>query len=310
MQEDEYKPLLDRDRVTVEVKQYLPQHIEALRDVINYGTGLFPRCLLHSDRNLKNLVIITVLFRQLLAMFDGAEVLLSSGAVYASSLQLRATFEAAVYLQWILKEGGDQKATCYYVHNLRRQRIWAARVIPGSVEADEFGHLPGSRTASEIEDLVNAAKAQIKAIDEHLAKPNFAGMNQQFDRLHKQYKHEVSWYRPLGYSSFKKIAIEVGKRREYIVFYGGGSEAMHASNYKHHIRIGDGEVEFEPIRNLQEFGTIFSFSLSIVFDVYRQMLNEYRPGELALLNRKYAEKWRAPFLSIPKIKYEYEHVRI
>jgi Family of unknown function (DUF5677) len=310
MLEDEYQPLLYRDKLIVEVKQFFSNHLQVLRDVTNYGTALFPRCLLDNKETLKDLVVITVLFHQILAMLDGLEVLLSSGAVYASNLQLRAIFEAAVCLKWILKEDGENKARHYYVYNLRRQRTWACRLIPGSPEASEFGKPPGSRTRSELEDLQKIAQEQVRAIDEHLATPAFAMVNQRFEALRKQYKHEVPWHRPLGFASFRRIAIEVKKLREYIVIYGGGSEVMHASNYKHHIKIGQGDVEFEPIRHLQEFGIIFSYSLSTVFDVYREMLTAYRPGELALFDKKYTGKWRATFLNIPKVKYEYEHVRL
>ncbi len=74
--------------------------------------------------------------------------------------------------------------------------------------------------------------------------------------------------------------------------------------------VGSGDVEFEPIRHLQEFGVIFSYALSTAFDAYREMLTTYRPGELVLFNRKYTEKWRATFLNIPKVNYQYEHVRL
>ncbi len=152
MPEDEYKPLLDRDRLAVEVTQHLSAHVELIRDVTNYGTCLIPRCLVSSNRTLKDLIVIAVLLRQLVAMLDASEVLISSGAVYASNLQVRAIFEAAVYIEWTLGSDGDRKAVHYYVRNLRQQRVWAARLLPGSVEAQEFGYWrPAWRTDTEIE---------------------------------------------------------------------------------------------------------------------------------------------------------------
>jgi hypothetical protein len=244
-------------------------------------------------------------------MLDAAEVLISSGAVYASNLQVRAIFEAAVYIEWTLGRDGDRKAIHYYVRNLRQQRVWAARLLPGSVEAQEFGYWrPAWRSDTEIEKVREAAKEQIEAIDKHLSNPKYVAINQEFERIAQKRHHEVSWYTPLGFSSFRKIAADVGKLREYTVIYGGGSEAMHASNYKHHLTIGDGEVVFEPLRHLEGFTAIFSFALSIVFGAYRRMLTEYRPGELTVFNKKYVETWRKTFLNLPQIKYECEYTRI
>jgi hypothetical protein len=309
--EDEYKALLDRNGVTVQVKQHLSAHIELIRDVVNYGTSLIPRCLVSSDRRLKDLVVIAVLLRQVVSTLDAMEILMSSGAVYASNLPLRAIFEAAVYLEWILEGDGERKATYYHVRNLRRQKSWANRVLPGSAEAGEFGDLLGrTRTDAEVERVREAAKEQIDAIEKHLSKAKYAAINREFERLRKQHRHEVSWYTPLGVPSFRRIASDVGKIRHYVVIYGGGSEAMHASNYKQHLQIGDGEVAFEPIRHLEGFTAVFNFALSIAFDAYRRILGEYRPGEVTLFNRKYVEKWRSTFLSLPQINYQYEYVKI
>lgn len=311
MQEDEYKPLLDRDKLAVEVKQYLSSHIDLLHDVTNYGTLLIPRSFVSSKRTLKDLIVIAVLLRQVVTMLDALELLLSHGAVYASNLQLRAIFEAAVYIQWILDQDGDKKALYYYVHNLRRRRSWAARLLPGSAEAQDFADLITARhNDAELQQVRGAAKEEIGAIDKHLSKPEYAPINQQFEQLRKKRGHEVSWYTPFGIPSFRKIAADAGKRREYLAIYGGGSEAMHASNYKQHLVIGRGEVTFEPIRHLQGFDVIAKFALTLVFEVYRRILSEYRHGELTLFGKKYVEKWQQAFLNVPRINYQCHSVKI
>ena len=183
--------------------------------------------------------------------------------------------------------------------------------MPGTDEAQEFGDFPRFiATEVKAEEVRKAAREQKEAIDKHLSRPKYAAINEQFTQLAGRRRREVSWYAPLGIKSFKAIAREVGKIREYIVIYGGGSEAMHASDYKQHLKIGDGEVAFEPIRHLEGFSAVFNFALSIVFDAYRRILREYRPGESTLFDKKYVEKWRSTFLSLPQINYEYEYVRI
>src|SRR5208282_5602896 len=123
--ETEYKPLLDRDRTLADVKEHLQPWLRLIRDITSYGTNLIPRCMVSSDRKLADAIILATLLRQAVAMLDGIEILLSNGAVYASNLQMRALFEASVYIDWIQLRDTEIRAAYYYVHNLRRMRTWA-----------------------------------------------------------------------------------------------------------------------------------------------------------------------------------------
>src|SRR6185437_6304055 len=108
--ENEFKQLLDRQKVLGDIKEHLTPWLGLIRDVVNYGSNLIPRCVMSSDRKLKDAVVLTIVLRQAVAMLDGTEVLLSNGAVHAANLQLRALFEAAVYLEWMLAGDTEQKA--------------------------------------------------------------------------------------------------------------------------------------------------------------------------------------------------------
>jgi hypothetical protein len=56
------------------------------------GSNLIPRCYSSSEKNLKDAVLLPILLRQAVAMLDGVELLLTSGAVHAANLQMRALF--------------------------------------------------------------------------------------------------------------------------------------------------------------------------------------------------------------------------
>ncbi len=96
--ENEFKPLLDRDKVTPDIKEHLSPWIDLILDLTNYSSLLIPRCFSSSARDLKDAVVLAILLRQVVAMLDGIEVLLSNGAVHAAQLQLRALLEASVYI--------------------------------------------------------------------------------------------------------------------------------------------------------------------------------------------------------------------
>src|SRR5579871_1243411 len=163
--ESEYKPLLDSEQPTAEVKKHLGSWVRMMRDVTNYGAKLIPRCITSSERRLEDAVLIAILLRQCVAMLDAVEVLLSNAAVHASNLQMRALFEASVYIDWILASDSEKKANYYYVHNLRRKRLWASRTQTGSSEWQEFQTVAKDVGAKIDDKIKESAKEQIQEVD-------------------------------------------------------------------------------------------------------------------------------------------------
>jgi hypothetical protein len=130
--EDPHKGLLDDEGATTLVSEKLKTWTNLLRDLANYGSHLIPRAFMSSEKTLADAVLIGTLLRQLVAMIDATEILLCRSAVHAATLQLRAMFEASVYIDWMLAGDRENKATYYYVHNLLQRRLWALRVQPGT----------------------------------------------------------------------------------------------------------------------------------------------------------------------------------
>jgi hypothetical protein len=119
---------LNDEGATAIVSKQLQTWTNLLRDLANYGSHLIPRSYSSSEKALGDVVLIGTLLRQLVAMIDAIEILLRRSAVHAATLQLRAMFEASVYIDWMLAGDRENKAAYYYVHNLLRLRLWAMRV--------------------------------------------------------------------------------------------------------------------------------------------------------------------------------------
>ena len=301
--ESEYKPLLDRDKAVADVKTHLRRWVDLIHDVTSYGSNLIPRCFASSERKLKDVILIGVLLRQVVAMLDGMDILLTNGATYAAHLQMRALFEAAVYIDWILQADSERKTDYFYVHNLRRKRLWAARTQPGSASE------PFERMMNEagvmLSDAARKSSADlIREIDRVLAQPEFAKIDQHFDQCRKRKGREVSWYMPLGPISFAAVAKAVKREAYYTLFYAIASEVMHSSSYDRHIKLGK-KLTIEPIRWMDQFQPIFHFGVSMAMFAVMAISKAYRPEDLSF-HRKYVEKWKKDFLDFPKIVYKTE----
>jgi len=304
--ESEFKPLLDRDGTLAGVNEHLQPWVHLIRDITSYGTNLVPRCMVDGDRKVADAVILAILLRQVIAMLDAIEILLPNGAVYAANLQMRALFEASIYLDWTLKSDTERKATYYYVHNLRRMRIWASRSQPGSPEWQEFLSVVNDFGIRIHDELRDSDKTKILEIDQALSQPKYLGINKEFDEHRKGKRYDPAWYAPLlaaGQRNLGALSKAVGRESQYRLLYSGASEVMHASNYGHHVKFADGKLTLVPIRFLEGLDIVLSFSLSTAIQTYRTVLKRYRPDELSNFARKYVENWRNEFRNMPKVKY-------
>lgn len=304
--ESEYKPLLDREKAVADVKSQLHRWIDLIHDVTSYGSRLIPLCFTSSERKLKDVILIGVLLRQVVAMLDGIDVLLTNGATYAAHLQMRAVFEADVYIDWILQGESEKKTDYFYVHNLRRKRLWAARTQPELAVSEPFAKIM-NEVGVPLTDAVRKSSAELIAeIDRVLAQAKFAEINQHFEQCKKKKGREVSWYLPLGPASFASVARAVKKEAYYTLFYAIASEVMHSSSYDRHVKLGK-KLTIEPIRWMDQFQPIYHFGLSNAMFAFMAILKAYRPEDLSF-HRKYVEKWKKDFLNFPKIVYRTEEV--
>jgi len=308
--ETEFKPLLDPETVTADIEQHLRPWTDLIRDITNYGSNLIPRCFVSSDRSLKDAVVLAILLRQVVAMLDSVAILLKNGAVHAAQLQLRALFEASVYIDWILENESEKKALYYYVHNLRRKRLWANRSQPGSPESKEFIDMMNEAGVQISEQAKEAARKQLQEIARVLSQAALTQVNDDFDKHRKGKRYDPAWYAPLGQQSLGTMARAVGKRTLYTILYSGASEVMHTSNYEHHIKMGKGEVTFQPIRSVEGFENILRFTLNIALMTFRRILAQYRNDELPAFSRKYLENWQREFINFPKLTIKTDSRRI
>jgi hypothetical protein len=281
-----------------------------LVDLVNYGSNLIPRCFISSSRGLQDAIIIGVLLRQVVAMIDASEVLVSNAAVYASHAPARVLFETSIFIEWILRGDTEEKARYFYVANLRRDRVWALRAIGKAPAPDQSEFEEGMKEFSDsfIEESKKfrvEAEKQLIDIDRILSQDVFKPVNEHFEKHKKRRRlsYEPDWYSPLGINSVRRMAKEVNRLGEYDFIYSKTSRVIHGSRYRDHISFGDGKLRFEPVRSLMGISFITNFVVSSTLRTYMRILEYYRPMEVPALRKKYSEDWRRAFRNVKTVKY-------
>lgn len=307
MPEKPYEKLLHRELHSHDAKKHYSAHVDLLKDVVNYGTNLIPACLSSSKKSLGDIVIITVLLKQLVMMLDAFQVLVAEACTEAALLQCRALFEASIYIDWILSSDTERKARYYYVANVRRERQWVRRGVPDDKEQKAFfknlGEF-GETLEKTMNRLATFAPDRLKELDEFLEKEPYAATSDDFEKARGNRPYDPPWHAPLGERSVRSICKAVGRLHEYEIFYSSMSEAMHGSRQRSHVKIERGKITLEPIRHLEGLATLLNFTLSSVFHTYREVLQCYRPGQIAEYSKRYIDEWREAFMNIPKVNYQ------
>ncbi len=320
MNDEAHKALLDRLGPKDDVSKHFPEALPLLTNVVNFGTNLIPRVFATSKRGLEDVIVACVLLKQVVSSADAFQVLICEGAVGSASLQARSILEISLYIDWILDSDSERKAKHYYVSNLRRQRLWPARLIEGSEGSEGFKHVLDYIGPFEGEALTRAREQAIEEmaeIDRVLSLPALAEINASFEKCvrggKKRPRPEPSWHQPYGKSSIRRIAEEIDRLPEYDTMYAHFSQIAHGSSYREQISILAGkQVQIEPIRHLRRLPGLVSYTVPLILKAYQGILKHYRPDELASFARDYKEKWRGPLVTIRsrQVRYSVTDVKI
>ncbi len=307
--ETEFKKLLNRQKHIEDSQKVYSKHHEVLKDMVNYGSWLIPRAYDSSKKGWEEIITIGVLLKQVVMMIDAVEVLASNAITVPGFLQSRAAFEASLYMEWILKDDSENRAKYYYASNLRKNRIWALRMIEGTEQQKQFyddtKELTPYLNFSE-KWMKDEAQKQLKDINRILSQDSFKNINENLEDLYRSGKREPNWYAPLAKrNSIKWIASNVNRMPEYLFFYELGSEVVHSSSYYHHIEVSKNKIiKFKPIRNLSTMVNLLRNNMGTAIHTYKLIIRHYRPGEMINFTRKYISNWRNYYLNIPSIEYK------
>lgn len=310
MREQPHSAILNREEPRAAAEQHFSKQTELLRDIANYGSNLVIRAFNSSPKKMAEVVVCGVLLKQVVAMADAVEVLLASGCGHAAFLPARTAFEASIYLDWVLASDSERRATRYIVSNYRDERLWAARVIPGTTEEAAFTQIAntlGLDIHANRPTLASDATAHLAEVNRILAQPELQAIDQEFTaaKNKRKRKRDPEWYELDGLTSIRQVAEKVGRLPEYEFFYSKGSQVTHTGSYKDHIRFADGQVRFKPIRHLADVNMLLNFIVSLCIGTYMKVLKHYRPDELTAFGNKYLEDWRDPFQNVVSVKYDF-----
>lgn len=308
MPESPHAAILDREESKTVAAKHFPDQLALLRDIANYGSNLVIRAYDSSPKKMADVVVCGVLLKQVVAMVDAVEILLTAGSSHAAYLPARTAFEASIYIDFLMLGDSELKATRYIVGNYRDERVWTSKAISGTSEEAAFTSIAksvGIDIHADRPALADEAIKHLTEVNRILLQPELSAIDLEFTKARGRRRTDPKWYELDGLKSIRHVADFVGRLAEYEFFYSQGSQVTHTGSYKDHLHFAKGQVHFKPVRHLASINMLLNFVVSIALGVYRLVLTRYRPEELPALTKKYMEEWRAPFQYVAPVKYAF-----
>jgi hypothetical protein len=299
--------LLNRDEAMTAVATHFAPQIELLTQMTNYASNLIPRSFSSSKKQILDIMVCYGLLKQFATMLDAVELLVRAGAIQAAFGPARVAFEASLYIEWMLNSNGQKKALYYFVGNMRQERLWGLRAVSESAESNdllrEMREL-GADILAQQPSLDDEGTRHVREVDAILGRKELVDANAAFNEYaaNARWQIEPKWYQVLGVRSVRALARELHRLPDYMIYYGTGSQAAHASSYKGQFTFARRGANARPIRDITSIHTVLTFAATTALLVFHRVLSFYRTDELPAFARQYVTEWQNSFTGIPHVQ--------
>lgn len=285
--------ILNREESKKLVNENYLKEINILKDIVNYGTNLIPRCFISSQQRMQDVVIVSLL-KNAIAMLDSVHILLSNGAVYSAQVPARSLFETSLIIEWIFKKDTILKTKYYYVWTIRKMYIILKKIVPGTPEQKRFKDKIKDFDPifhKVYDDLGIHSKVGLVEAEKILNSSTYRHINEEFEKRRRNKDYDIIWYKPLGIRSIFKLAKDLNRTAEYELIYDQLSQPIHGTALFQNIDLKIDKVIFINIRNLEEFEMIVKIVCRYILDIYKSVLEFYRPDEVKTFSNKVISNW-------------------
>ena len=281
MPTDSHHDILYRELSIVQFKELTPSPTTLLQEVVNYATNTFVRCLSYAEGEENIHLAPLALYRHILELTDGTEVLVSNAAPSASIPLLRSAFEALLALEFILEDNThyELRSLAWLAGYVRRTIRTYRSLLTKTDEGKEF--IIAIKEDKTVRTFPLPPESEIsKAIqnlDQLLSREQFCAIVAEFN----SYKRDPPWYSLFhGPENLRKLASRLRRTAQYDVLYRQWSMSAHAHNFRPFIANAEsGQPAIRGLRDLAMTHEVTTFAVTFIIDATRLLINKFHPGE-------------------------------
>lgn len=281
MPTEPHRDILYRELATVQARDLFPRAAPLLREVVNFGTNTFVRCMSAGDGEENTHLAPFALYRHILELTDSIEVLVANGCPSACKPNLRSAFEALLSLEYITQPGADYRVrslswlAAYARDHLRMYRS----LLQSSAEGKGFlDAIQSDKTVREFPPLPQDKVAEgIARMEKLLARDQFGEIQAEFAK----FKREPRWYQLFGGpANLHDLADHLLRPAQYDVLYRQWSLASHALDFFPFLAPAPpGEKAVRGLRDIAATNEVTTFAATFLIDATRLLIGKFHPGE-------------------------------
>lgn len=286
--------ILDRDIARVLAKDYAPRWVPLLDELVNFGAALYARSKGNRSDMLTPEGAPLLIFLHILEMTDGVSELVKQGCTAAAAPDVRAIFESALGLEYMLAKDTEARARAWLVGYASDELEMFDQIEGVGKAGQDFQNALKDDTLAgllDVKPLGRYAKAQRPAIEALLAQPEHLPIVAARSALKKR---KPNWYSVFGGpSDLRQLSKQLKREAQYLVLYAYLSSIQHGQNTRRFLSSA-AAAEKTPLAKLLRdpsalptvAGLAATHSLRAIFLI----LNYYRRGEV--YERWYKEEIR------------------
>ena len=287
------KPLetiLYRDLSKTEAKEDIETSSKVLQELVNFGTNAIARCSTSTSLTGKENedVAVLTLYRHIIELTDGIEVLLSQSCPMAAIPVLRSAFEALLAIEYLLENESDyvQRSLAWIVSYTHKRINMYDRLDPSTQKGQAAKELfdrdkvmtENSIKFGSISDI-QKAKAKLQVV---LTKPNLQPIESEYLKQIKYKKNNnIQWYSLFGGpANLRALANQLQRGGFYEILYRQWSTIVHGEDFSSFMdNTNKGNIAIRRLRDPAKIREIANFAAIFLLDTTRLILKKLRPGE-------------------------------
>lgn len=277
--------ILYRELSKVEAKEIIGIASPLLQELVNYASNALVRCATSIsgkvDKRDEHIAILT-LYRHIIEMTDGIEVLISQSCATPAIPLLRSSFEALLSMEYILEKDAEytRRSSAWFIGWAHKCLDMYERFDPSTSKGQEFKRLLDQDETLASVKMPPSSEVQkaIKNLQSIISKPHLKDVEKEYS----SYRKAQHWYRLFdGPSDLRALAVHLKHGAHYDVLYRLWSTTAHGQDLLPVDRTGKGQAAIGKIRNPKEMEMkkVASFASSFIIKATRLILGKLRQGE-------------------------------
>lgn len=273
--------ILDREVAIAEAKELIDKWSPYLMELVNYASNLLGRC----EKSMKDVKgtpsSLIHLYRHVIQMADGIQVLGSKACFDAAIPSLRSLWEGTISIEYMLKDDFEDRSTAWLAcSHLEQRRYWDSLDLSsqGGVETEELRlkdeYLRNCDLGNNDQEDVGR---MVRRYDMVLQKPKFKLV---LSKLPKRAQREKKWYAVNeGPMSIKGLAEDLHRFIDYRHLYSYFSSVSHAKDASRTIALASGAPCLDPIRSSTSCETVYTLACTYLMSSTQSVAAKLRPSE-------------------------------